>query len=359
MAVLSSTERVKMRGLPGEEQTLHVIFKTLDNPLGNKRLHEPRAFKIQFLLSRPGHSSFGEQNPSFLGSVVGSSHLRIAKRLSERTSPDDVTQLTLLAHGENWSIAFKCVVNDDGCIGKVVVESLLANDSAHAEAVAYKALTPFLSAWSASLDIPIDIETTQVTDLTNHHESLRVRHPYLEMMPTGGIGPQLSDEYCAYASVYREAMNTHSVFYRFLCFYKIIESFYFRRNKLAEEAKSKGQNPRKYTEDVPLTEEAIKGILLWIYPWRADAVDDFAVEQILVEEAKGKRFKFIRQNHLEPLRDTIAHGLMRSGKIETVADRFEDVENVSKWLPLLRVWVRMLFAIEFPKEFAIGQSTPS
>jgi hypothetical protein len=103
----------------------------------------------------------------------------------------------------------------------------------------------------------------------------------------------------------------------------------------------------------------VKGILLWIYPWRPNLDDDLIVNQILPTEAAGKRFKTIRQKILEPMRNTIAHGLMRSGEIKTVADRLEDIENVSKWLPLLRVWVRVLFATEFPTEFGIGKAAPA
>jgi hypothetical protein len=347
-----------MQGLPGEEQKLHVFFATTDHPFGSRPMSVPGEFKVQFLLSRPGHLKFDEEQPSFIHSVVGDSHLRIAKHVDERNESDDVISLRLIGNGNGWSIPFECLVNDNGCVGKIVVERLRANDHVHAEAVAYRALAPFLSAWSASLDIPLNVETIQVSDLTTHTESLRVLHPYLEMKPAGGVGPPLSDEYCHFASVYREAMNATSVFYRFLCFYKIIESFYTRRSKLAAQAKSRGEKPRVYTEDVSLSTEAVRGILLWIYPWRPSSNDDFIVNQILPAEAIGKRFKTLRQNVLEPMRDTIAHGLMRSGEIKTVADRLEDIEKISKWLPLLRVWVRVLFATEFPTELGIGKGVP-
>jgi hypothetical protein len=359
MPLISSTERIAMRGLPGEEQKLHVFFSTADRKFDGRRVSLPGEFKVQFLLSRPGHQVFDERNPSFIHTAVGDSHLRIAKHISERTEPSDAISLKLIGNGIGWSIPFDCLVNDNGCVGKIVVERLRANDYIHAEAVAYRALAPFLSAWSASLDIPLSVETIQVTDLNTHTESLRVLHPYLEMKPGGGVGPPLSDEYCHFASVYREAMNATSVFYRFLCFYKIVESFYLRRNKLAEQAKVRGEEPRKYTEDVPLSTEAIRGILLWIYPWRRDLDDELIISQILPEEAIGKRFKTLREKILEPMRDTIAHGLMRSGEIKAVADRLEDLENVSKWLPLLRIWVRVLFATEFPTEFGTGTVAPS
>jgi hypothetical protein len=147
------------------------------------------------------------------------------------------------------------------------------------------------------------------------------------MRPAGGAMSALSDEFCEYASLYREGMNANTPFYRFLCFYKIVESLYTRRSERAKEAKARGEEPRKYTEDVPLTSDAIRGLIGVIYPWRSKWNDDFTINQVLPPDANGKRFKAIREKELEPLRNRIAHALMRSGKIETVADRMEDVNG--------------------------------
>jgi hypothetical protein len=259
--------------------------------------------------------------------------------------------MSLQTRSDNWQIEFKCVINDDGYIGKIVAERLPARDYLHAESVAYQALTPFLSSWSLTLDVPVLIETIQVTDLTTHTEMLRVNAPYVEMTPGAGSVSAFSEDFRHYASVYREGMNTNSQFYRFLCFYKIVESIYVRRGENAKQAKSQGQEPRKYSEDVPLSREAIRGLLGLLYPWRPGWDDDLTLDQILQSEARGKKFKAIKGQYLEPLRDRIAHALMRSGRIENVADRLEDISAVTKWLPLLRIWVRLLLKIEFPTEF--------
>ncbi|QNI33276.1 hypothetical protein H7849_04745 [Alloacidobacterium dinghuense] len=351
MASFSSTERIRMRGVPGEEQKMLVLFGTTDFPLGSRPISVPGRFRVQFLLARPGRLKFSEREPSFLTNVVGDSHLGIGKPASQRTSDEDIVGMVLQTRGDSWQIEFKCVINDDGYIGKIVVENLPAQDYRHAESVAYQALTPFLSSWSLTLDVPVLIETIQVTDLTTHTDMLRLNAPYVEMTPGAGHTAALSQDFRHYASVYREGMNTNSSFYRFLCFYKIAESIYVRRGDNAKQAKTRGEQPRKYSEDVPLSREAIKGLLGLLYPWRTDWDDDLTMDQILPAEARGKRFKAIRGQYLEPLRDRVAHALMRSGKIETVADRLEDVNAVTKWLPLLRIWVRLLLKIEFPGEF--------
>jgi len=212
MAMFSATEKVQIRGLPGEEQRLFVIFGTTDWPVGSRPISIPGQFRVQFLLARPGRLKFSEREPLFLTNVVGNSHLGIGKPVSQRTGDEDIVGMILKTQGENWQLEFKCIPNDDGYIGKIVVERLFARDCAHAESVAYQALASFLSSWSLILDIPVLVETIQVTDLTTHTEMLRVDAPYVEMKPGGGIVSAYSEDFRHFASVYREGMNTNSPF---------------------------------------------------------------------------------------------------------------------------------------------------
>lgn len=355
MAVFSTTEKVRMRGIPGEEQKMLVIFATTEFPPGSRPISVPGQFRVQFLLARPGRLKFSDQTPSFLSTdVVGDSHLGIGDPKSRGKDGDEIIGMTLQTHGDNWHITFKCLLNDEGYIGKIVAESIDARDYLQAESVAYEALTFFLSSWSLILDIPVLVETVQVTDLTTHTEMLRIRAPYVEMKPGGGTVAALSKEFRQFASVYREGMNSESPFYRYLCFYKIAESVYVRRNENAKQARLRGEQPRRYSEDVSLSTDAVKGLLSLLYPWRNDWDDELTMDQILPADAKGKKFKAIKNEYLEPLRDRVAHALMRTGKIEIVADRLEDVNAVTKWLPLLRIWVRLLLKIEFPSEFGLA-----
>jgi hypothetical protein len=351
MSTLPPTQKVQIYGIPGEEQNMLVMFSTVEHPFGSRPISLAGKFRVQFLLARPGRMQFSESQPTFLKDVVGDSHIGIAKPAGERTGDEDIIGMVLDVHHAGQILRFRCVPNGSGYVGKIEIESLTAADYMHAERIAYEALMPFLSAWSLTLDIPVFVETIQVTDLTTHTDMLKIRSPFVEMKPAGGVGSLLSEEFCQYASLYREGMNANSPFYRLLCFYKIIESLYLMRNEKAKEAKSRGIEPRKYSEDVPLTEDAIRGLIGLIYPWRATWDDDFTIHQVLPDEAKGKRFKAIREKTLEPLRDRIVHALMKSGKIESVADRLTDVNGVILWLPLLRLWTRLLLRIEFPTEF--------
>jgi hypothetical protein len=135
ITTISSTE-----GLLGEEQKLHVFFATTDHAFGSRPVSIAGDFKVQFLLSQPGHLKFDEERPSFTHSTVRDSHLRIAKHVSERNESEDVISLRLIGNGEGWSIPFDGLVNDNGCGGKIIIERLRANDHVHAEMVAYRAL---------------------------------------------------------------------------------------------------------------------------------------------------------------------------------------------------------------------------
>jgi len=84
------------------------------------------------------------------------------------------------------------------------------------------------------------VETIQITEVQSSINSLRTRTPQFEMTFGGGISPLLSDDFCQYASLYREGMNSYSTFYRFLCFYKIIESVPLRRDRTNQAAKLAG-----------------------------------------------------------------------------------------------------------------------
>jgi hypothetical protein len=48
MALMSSMERVKMEGLPGEEQKLHVFFATADYSSGSRPMSVPGNSRFSF-----------------------------------------------------------------------------------------------------------------------------------------------------------------------------------------------------------------------------------------------------------------------------------------------------------------------
>ena len=202
------------------------------------------------------------------------------------------------------------------------------------------------------LDVPIYIETIQITELATHTSSLRFRMPHLNMTFAGGITPLLDDEFCHYASLYREALNSNSGFYRFLCFYKVIESIVVRRGRLNQAKRLIGAPIRSVPERVPSSDDQLRALLAEIYPWRK-SWDEMAVKQIFPDEVRGKKVTYIRDHHLNPLRVGIAHALLKSDEVPATLDRIDHIQLANKWLPLCRVLARLMLRHEFPTEFAM------
>jgi hypothetical protein len=338
-------------GVPGEEHKLIVapVFKGPSGPTQDDIRGRPGRYRIQFLLARPGYPLTKEREHKFIDDVVGTSHIRIVKPRAER-AVHDAERILLQLHGKNYQ--FVGLPNDDGFLGKLVCE-LDAEGSAAAEKDAYDAITPFLSAWSINIDIPIHVETIQVTDLTTQVSFLRVVAPHFEMNFGGGVQPLFRDEFCQYASIYREGLNTNSAFYRFLCFCKIIESLIGKRGREAKAKKLDGRDPRRAYEVLPEKGEEVIALLRRLYPWR-DKWDQMAIDQIFPSEVRGKKVTAVRDKHFRTLRLGIAHALLDAGEITVILDKLEYIQEINRWLPLCRICARWMLLNDFPTECSLA-----
>jgi hypothetical protein len=338
-------------GLPGEEQRIIVqpIFKDAPLDLSPVNLSGQRGqYRVQFLLARPGYAIAKEREYKFIDDLVGTSYLKIAKPEAER-GPYDVEKVVVQVLGKNYRIVGS--PDKDGLLGKLTVELEAANAN-DAEREAYGALAPSLSLWSMNADIPIHIETIQVTDLRTFVSSLRVVAPQFEMNFAAGPA-QYREEFCQYASIYREGLNTSSVFYRFLCFYKIIESLIAKRGRETRAKKSAGQDPRRLYEVIPEKNEDLLALLKRLYPWRL-GWNQLYVDQIFPKEVLGEKVTVIRDKHFRPLRLGIAHALLDTGEITVILDNMDHIQEVNKWLPLCRICARWMLLNDFPAECSSG-----
>jgi hypothetical protein len=290
-----------------------------------------------------------EREHKFIDNVIGSSHLKIVKPEGERR-PEDPHQILLQLLGKNYQLIGH--PDKDGFLGKLVCE-LEADNNDAAESEAYGSVAPFLSAWSMNADIPIHVETIQVTNLTTHTSYLRVVTPHFDMNFGGGIHPAFRDEFCQYASIYREGLNSNSSFYRFLCFYKIIESLIAKRGREGAAKKQSGQDPRRPYEVIPEKPDEALALLKRLYPWR-EQWDQMAISQIFPNEVLGQKVTAIRDKHLRSLRLGIAHALLDKGEITVVLDKMEYIVAINKWLPLCRLCARWMMVRDFPQECSLG-----
>lgn len=77
-----------------------------------------------------------------------------------------------------------------------------------------------------------------------------------------------------------------------------------------------------------------------------------ALDSIFPAEALSKRFGYVIQTILTPLRVDIAHALSSgSGELTMSVDDILHTQKVNKWLPLTKCIVRRMLKDEFPSEF--------
>jgi hypothetical protein len=338
-------------GVPGEEGRL-TVAPVFSDMVGREKLidivGQPGKYRVQFLLGRPGYPITREREYKFIDELVGSSHIKMFKPEPHR-GPDDAERIILSFPGKSYQIVGTS--DKEGALAKFECE-LEAQNSYEAEAEAYNSLAPSLSAWSMNADVPIHIEKVQTTNLTTQVSTLRIVTPFLEMN-FGGSPTAFQEDFCQYASIYREGLNNSSLNYRFLCFYKIIESLIARRSRQGAVKKVVGLDPRRPYEVIPETAEDINRLLKRLYPWLG-TWDQTVVAQILPLEVRGKKVTAVRDKFLRPLRLGIAHALLQKGEITITLDKMEDIQAINKWLPLCRICARWMLLTDFPSECSLA-----
>src|SRR5262249_28286558 len=149
-----------------------------------------------------------------------------------------------------------------------------------------------------------------------------------------------SDELAFYASLYREALNSNSPVYQFLCLFKIIEGTQARRSRLDKFVVSRGGTPRRLRDRLPADPNLAAVWLNQIFPHKG--WDPASVGLVFPSETFGKRMNTVLQIHLRPLRNRVAHGILEPGELTLSTDRSLERSEVERWLPLTKCFTRYL-----------------
>lgn len=323
-----------------------------DNPLPGIYDGAAGEYVVKFILCRAGFPLIPEGDNTPGERLVGDSHLEI---------------------GALNNLKVTAVVGDQGSgcaretlefVGKPNPAGFLASFETKCEAKSFRdarrkahdALAPVLSAWSLVLDIPLSIFRVALRELKSGIPREIFNRPYPKASLAVPYRVWSDAEIRGCAGVYREAVNgSNTPAYRFLCFFKLLESIRLRRERLAQQSKiaAKPFIPNKAHEVLPDSEQ---DLVVWLRAILLEAPsisNRSAINSVLVPEAKGRRFGFIIDNHLRPLRDRIAHLLFDEHEleIESSSDSQVTAEDVYKWLPLMKCMVRRMLKNEFPAEF--------
>lgn len=343
------TQELRRFGLPGQRQTLVVRPRF---PEGDPRNDFPvqgnaGEYRVVITLARPGFLPGSESNFSFDETIPGDSHLAITPpALTPKSATFSPTHIELEA-GFPSQLTFLGHPNQKGFLGRLET-SFNANSFVDAARLAYDAIAPQLSIWSAQLDIPMLVWRIHVTHPQSRAMHINIINPNQEAHPVGDEST-LTPELASFSSFYREALESSSEVYQFLCLFKIAEGIGNRRTRIAADAKAKGEKFTRPEERVPSRPNEFVTFLNALYTHRRDW-DEMAINAVFITEARNRKFGDLMKNELDDLRNDIAHALSdETGTIEMSVDATLHVFRVRKWLPLMKVIVRRMLKNEFPE----------
>jgi hypothetical protein len=346
-------ERVSLVGFPGTYQTLHMLYRFKgDDPRNTLPLGgTPGLYEVTFVLHRPGYKLQQEHQLSFSSGLRGDSHLAISKPAFAPPGNPDADQILIGGITEDGQFEFIGLPNEKGYLGKIVTAPFQAKNRGHAEEIAYRALASPLSNMSLHLDIPLEIGYRETKELSSGSISVSFVSPYLEapmaINATSNFGP----EFRSYAALYREALNTNSPVYQFLCLFKIVEALRARRKRLTREAKRTKTSYTSPGEVLPSTPAEIKTWLESLFYIRRE-FDLSTFESAVPQDLRGMKASDVIENVLKPLRDKVAHALFGSaGELPMSSDDLTHTHSVTSRLLVTKCLVRRMLKNDFPKDF--------
>jgi hypothetical protein len=319
--------------------------RNTDNPKGL-----PGEYQVSIVLARPGYLELEERVLHFSDRLSGDSHLAITEPAVAVHPVPKAVAIRVRVQTDAGFFVFDGRPNVKGYLGKLVSQLFHSENFDNALKDAYHAIAPSLSNWSAQLDVPVYVAQIDATELRTGAARVRMSAPPLIAGFAVEGQPKLEPEFLYYAGLYREALNSNSPVYRFLCLYKIIEGLRVRRSRLAKASRAAGRVPDHFDfEKVPSEPDHFKVWLASIYPnheW-----PQIAIDQVAPLEIRGDRFAHIIDAKLTPLRNEIAHGILDSGELGMSADDMLKIEKVNLWLPLSRTIARRMLRNSFPEQF--------
>lgn len=304
------------------------------HPVGN-----PGTYWVEFTLRPHALLSSDLSEDELRDAFVGDSHLIVSGPLPAGQDRKHVMATELL--GTDVRYHFFC--NAHGRLSHANLQ-LTANDFAGAITNARKGLEVFLAGWSVTFNVPLSIFRIRAQEeASGDEQSILLCQPYpFTPLPPGALEREywVPPDFRA-LDYYREALAATSVKYQFLCFFKVTELVGTLRTNRDAEAKAKGaplvQRPRETIGD-----EA------W---FRAHLAPDVS------RKAIGKTFNAILDAPLRPLRNAIAHGLLKKDPGRLIAD-----DEISPWLPVVKLIAERLVAAEVLEQRAmvppVGGSSP-
>ena len=343
--------RARLTGFPGENQgVIPVLHYTDTGTKAHLNAHGPAGlpgmYTVEFVLAKPDARNAPENEFRFADQRRGDSHLAIAKP----AVIIDIDPTEVLLHFQSPSspaLVFHGFPNDAGYLAKLKSDPFHASNRGEAEKIASTAMRSLLSNLSAQLDIPPIIELVEVIELATGTKGITFTAPFQVTGLAVNAREHPNDRELRHTmALYREALNSNTPIYRFLCFYKIIETSINRWNRLDPQQKI-SLGPQRKGERIPAGASRVE-----MEQWLAALFhvnrnwDEGILGEIFIPEVRGKKITNIFENQLREIRHKVAHGSLDSGDF-LLLDESEDRELVVKWLPFLRCAARRRMKNDF------------
>jgi hypothetical protein len=248
------------------------------------------------------------------------------------------------------AVTFEGFANSKGRLARLVFRTLQAASFSDAELKANHAVQEFLSQVSVCFNVPLIIATTHMVETSTSNQRIEIVTPFLPRSFASDASARPIDGFQVYASLYREALNSNSPVYRFLCFYKIIEGLRIRRNRLAITRQQNGESASRAREVLPADTNAAHAWLKELLGLSAQA-ERLTLEYVFPKGTLGKKYNNIIDLNLRPLRVGIAHAVLESGETTLVAHDLLHMKQVMMWLPLTNCIARQMLKTDFPSAF--------
>jgi hypothetical protein len=350
-------------GIPGAHYQLWVRNIRRGEDPRSAFQNQPDKYRVVFTLSR---HPLDKQNLDFKG--AGDSFIQIAKPESERKLEDPDKLVIFSARTTPTGvekIEVEGIPNKEGRLAQCSVE-LNAPSFAEADRIAFGAVSSFFSTLAFELDVPVRLGQLNIEQAATQNASMTYTCPYPDVHLTAA-GTELSNiPYIqSLLSLYREGINSNSMNYQFLCWYKVVEGINWERTKelSKQPAGAKGSFKLKIHESLPHTKEEVRKLVAETFPLLDPAgVKDERWDHLAPDEVLGWRFNRIRQERLEAVRNKIAHMLTEAGGDMSLSpDTHSHRAEVTHWITLLRMMARIMIRNEqarLPQPAGVFASPP-
>ncbi len=355
--------QVQAYGLGGQQQFQSSVPRDDNDPNAPINRAVPQGssgeYRVVISLQRLGYAVYPERSFDY-GGENGNSHLAIAPPAYTHAAVPGANTLHLEADTSDGHFVYEVFPNEKGFAAQVVTR-LAAASFKDAGQIAYRNLAPTLSHWATYFDVPVVLARIEMEELQYGTLNMSIVNPYDEVPLVLEPGDALQQPLRVLESYYREAMNSNSPAYQFLCFCKILEGVLASRVRATRAAARAGQQLVRVdpeSERVPVIETDFVPWLERLFPVRTRPWDPMALASIFITEAVGRTVEeLFREGQrgkapgaIRAVRNEVAHAVTGEGPPRQTADDSFHLERVNEWLPITKCLARLLLVHEFPRQ---------